>query len=314
MDSLTHALIGMAVAGFSGHDLSLYDPIYLATVLGAEAPDFDIIAQLNGKFSYIRQHRAFSHSIPGLIIWSVLISIILYFFMSPTNLLSLFSWSFAGGLSHIMIDYFNTHGVALLWPFRKERKSLCLLNVIDPILLVLMMGLYSLNLTMTQLSIGTFFIIAIYILLRILLRSKARKQLTNLFDSQKIIQISVMPALKRILFWDFVLETEDRHLVGQLGALYPVLEIKANLPKQKTFSTFTIQAQKTPLGDFFTSFTPFIYFEEKQQTHSLSVNIYDLRYILNKQFLHHGTIIFDGNKIPTASYMYSYGHTMKVPC
>ena len=123
-----------------------------------------------------------------------------------------------------------------------------------------------------------------------------------------------MPSLKRILFWDFVLETEDRHLVGQLGVLYPVLQINANLPKQTTISNFTIQAQKTPLGNFFTSFTPFIYFEEEQNTNSLSVNIYDLRYILNKQFLHHATIIFDSNKLPTASYMHSYGRTMKIPC
>ena len=314
MYSLSHALIGIAVAGLSGHQLSLHDPIYLATILGAEAPDFDIIALLKGNFSYLRQHRAFSHSIPGLAVWSMLIGAILHFFMPQTNLLSLLGWAFAGGLSHTIIDYFNTHGAAILWPVRKERKSLCLLNVFDPILLVLMMSLYHLNLTAAQQSLGTFFIITAYISLRIILRKRAKNQLKSLFDNQKITQISVMPSLKRILFWDFVLETKDRHLVGQLGALYPVLEINANLPKQRTLSKFTIQAQKTPLGDFFTSFTPFIYFEEEQNTNSLSVNIYDLRYILNKQFLHHGTIIFDSNKLPTASYMHSYGRTMKIPC
>jgi len=314
MDSLSHALISIAVAGLSGHPFSLYDPIFFATVLGAEAPDFDIITGLKGNFSYLRQHRVFSHSIPGLAIWSMLIAGLLYFFMSQTNLLSLFGWAFAGGLSHIIIDYFNTHGVAILWPFRRERKSLCLLNVVDPILLALMMGLYFLNLTMLQRSLGTFFIITAYITLRIILRNRGRNQIKSLFNSQKIVQLSVMPSLKRILFWDFVLETEDRHIVGQLGVLDSVLEINANLPKQKTISTFTIQAQKTPLGDFFTKFTPFLYFEEEQTIHSLSVNIYDLRYIINKQFLHHGTIIFDSNKLPTASYMYSYGRTMKIPC
>jgi len=314
MDSLSHVLIGIAVAGLSGHQLSFYDPIYVATVLGAQAPDFDIIAQLRGNFSYLRQHRAFSHSIPGLAIWSLLIGVILHFFMAQTNLLSLFGWAFAGGLSHIIIDYFNTHGAAILWPFRKERKSLCLLNVVDPILLVLMMSLYPLNLTIIQQSLGTLCIITAYIFLRIILRNRARIQLKNLFRNQKIIHLSVMPSLKRILFWDFVLETEDHHLVGQLGALYPVLEINATLPKQKIISPFTIQAQKTPLGDFFTNFTPFIYFEEQQHNNSLSVNIYDLRYILNKKFLHHATIIFDSNELPTASYMHSYGRTMKIPC
>lgn len=314
MDSLSHALIGIAVAGLSGHQLSLYDPIYLATILGAQAPDFDIIAQLKGNFSYLRQHRAFSHSIPGLGLWSLLIGTILYFFMPQTNLLTLCSWTFAGGLSHMVIDYFNTHGAAILWPFRKKRKSLHLLNVFDPILLTLMTSLYALPLTMFELSLCTFFVITSYIALRILLRQKARRQLTNFFSNQQIMQLTVMPSLKRILFWDFVLETNSHHLVGQLGALYPVLDIRANLPKPKTISPLTLEAKKTPLGDFFTNFTPFIYFHEQQSKNSISVNIYDLRYILNEKFLHHATIVFDSNELPTASYMYSYGRTMKIPC
>lgn len=314
MDSLSHALIGIAVAGLSGQQLSIHDPVYLATVLGSQAPDFDIIAYCKGNFSYIKQHRSFSHSIPGLIIWSTLIGALLHFFMPQTNLLSLMGWAFSGSFSHIIMDYFNTHGAAILWPFRKERKSLQLLNVTDPILLVLMLSLYTIHLTMLALSLSTFFIITAYVFLRVALREKARTRLINLFANQKITRITVMPSLKRILFWDFVLETEDRHLVGQLGALYPVLEINANLPKQKNFSAFTIQAKNTPLGDFFTNFTPFVYVEEQQNSHSISVNMYDLRYILNKQFIHHATIVFDSNKLPTASYMYSYGRTMKIPC
>lgn len=314
MDSLSHALIGMAVAGLSGHPLSLHDPIYLATVIGAQAPDFDIIAQVKGRFSYLRQHRSFSHSIPGLCMWAAMISLSLYAFMPETNLFSLFGWAFAGCLSHSIIDYFNTHGVAILWPFRKERKSLQLLNVFDPILLVLMTSIYTLPITMFTLSRLTFFTIAVYISLRIILRKKARRQLHEIFSHEDIVQISIMPSLQRILFWDFVLETKQSYTVGQLGAIYPALETNANLTKQTSVSPFTLQAQKTILGDFFTTFTPFIYFEEEQNLHSRCVNIYDLRYIANKEFLHRGTIIFDSNRLPTVSYLYSYGNTMKIPC
>lgn len=314
MDSLSHALIGIAVAGLSGQPLSFHDPIYIATILGAQAPDFDIIAQVKGKFSYIRQHRAFSHSIPGLGLWSIIISMGLYFLMPQTNFFLLLGWSFAGGLSHIVIDYFNTHGAAILWPFRKERKSLQLLNVFDPILFVLLLSVYTLSLTMFMLSCATFLIIGIYLAIRIALRKKARKNLGEIFYNQEIIQLTIMPSLKRILYWDFVLETKQSYVVGQLGAVYPILETKATLIKHKNVSRFTLEAKKTPLGGFFTTFTPFIYFEEQKSTHSICVNIYDLRYILNKQFLHRATIIFDNNNLPTASYMHSYGSTMKIPC
>jgi len=310
MDSLSHALIGMAIAGLSGHPLSFYDPIYLAAVLGAQAPDFDIIAQVKGNFSYLRQHRAFSHSIPGLILWSIVISSGLFIIMPQTTLLSLLGWSFAGSLSHILIDYFNTHGAAILWPFRKERKSLQLLNVFDPILLVLLLSIYMLDFTMLTLSCITFFILISYIAFRIILRRKGKKQLCQ----RDILQITVMPSLKHIFFWDFVIETKDSYLVGQVGAISPILKVHADLAKPKDISNFTQQAQKTLIGDFFATFTPFIYFEEEKSTHSISVTIYDLRYVLNKEFIHRATVIFDNNNRPISSYLHSYGSTTKIPC
>lgn len=314
MDSLSHALIGIAIAGLSCHPLSVHDPIYLAAILGAQAPDFDIIAQVKGKFSYLRQHRAFSHSIPGLVLWSIIISTGLSIFMPQATLLSLLGWSFAGSLSHILIDYFNTHGAALLWPLRKERKSLQLLNVFDPILLVLLLSIYMLDFTMFTLSCLTFLILMSYITFRFILRKKGKKQLLELFSQRDILQVTVMPSLKRILFWDFVLETNDSYLVGQIGAISPVLELHADLAKPKDISNFTQQAQKTLIGDFFATFTPFIYFKEQKTLHSISVTIYDLRYVLNKEFLHRATIIFDNNNLPATSYLHTYGSTTKIPC
>lgn len=314
MDSLSHALIGIAIAGLSGHPLSFHDPIYLAAILGAQAPDFDIIAQVKGKFSYLRQHRAFSHSIPGLALWSIIISTGLSIFMPQATLLSLLGWSFAGSLSHILIDYFNTHGAALLWPLRKERKSLQLLNVFDPILLVLLLSIYMLDFTMFTLSCLTFLILMSYITFRFILRKKGKKQLLELFSQRDIQQVTVMPSLRRILFWDFVLETKDSYLVGQIGAISPVLELHADLAKPKDISKFTQQAQKTLIGDFFATFTPFIYFKEQKTLHSISVTIYDLRYVLNKEFLHRATIIFDNNNLPATSYLHTYGSTTKIPC
>ncbi len=314
MDSFSHALVGIAIAGLSGHPLSIYDPTYLAAILGAQAPDFDIIAQIKGKFSYLRQHRAFSHSIPGLVLWSFLISTVLSIIMPQANFLSLLGWAFSGSLSHIIMDYFNTHGAAILWPIQKERKSLQLLNVFDPILFVLLLSVYAFDFTMFTLSCFTFIILVAYLLFRMVLRKKAKKQLYRLYSQRDILQITVMPSLKRILFWDFVLETKNAYLVGQLGTISPALKLHADLAKQKNLSPLTLQAKKTLIGNFFATFTPYIYFAEQKDTHSISVTIYDLRYVLNKQFLHRATIIFDHTNQPTTSYLHSYGSTTQIPC
>lgn len=311
MDTLSHALVGLALAGLSGHNPALNDSLYIATILGAQAPDFDIIAQVRGNVAYLRQHRAFSHSFPGIAIWSIAISCVIQLFMPQAAFGQTFAWAFAGGLSHIIIDYFNTHGVAILWPFRKERKSYPLLNVFDPILLVIMLTQYASRAPMLHISLTTFATLIIYILSRYLLRLRAGNWLKKEFANQTVSRVWVMPSLNHLLHWDFVVETERGYLNGRVGALYPVMAIQADLPK-KTASPLTVEAQKTTLGEFFRSFTPFSYFEEHPDLESQKVTIYDLRYFANKQFIHSATIIFDSDNAPCESYIHSLGHTIKV--
>lgn len=314
MDAISHALIGLTVAGLSGQQLSLGDPVYIATLLGSQAPDFDIIAQMRGSFSYIKQHRSSSHSLLGLGIWSLLIACGIQLFTPQAHFSISFLWAFAGGLSHIVADYLNTHGTALFWPYKKERKSCKLLNVFDPILLILMLGILLLNLPPLTHSLVTLLTCGIYIITRLYLRYRAKNWLRQQFSEQQISNIALMPSLKRILFWDFVIETSDSFIVGKIGALYPVIEVKMSLPKNQHISYAAAEAQKTIIGDFFTNFSPLIYFEETYDDHFLSVNIYDLRYFINQQFRHSATIIFNKDYIPVDSYMLSYGRKIKIPC
>jgi len=314
MDTVSHALIGIAIAGFSGNPLTLNDPVYMAAVLGAQAPDFDIIAQLRGSFAYLRQHRSFSHSLPGIVMWSFAITAGIMAFMPQASFTSTFTWAFLGGLSHISIDYFNTHGTAILWPFRTERKSCHLLNVFDPVLLTGMLSIYGFKLPMLQHAFASMAVLVLYVGIRAYLRHRAYHWLRLHFKEHQLLRITVMPSLKRLFFWDFVIETKAGFFVGKIGALHPVVKIKINLPSQNCLSYITIKARKTPLGDFFHTFSPFAYYEEKNENNLIKVMIYDLRYLINEQFRHTATIIFNQDYIPIDSYMLSYGRKIKVPC
>lgn len=315
MDALSHALVGIAVAGLSGHPLSFNDPLYLAGIIGAQAPDFDIIAQIRGNFSYLRQHRSFSHSLPGLFMWSGLITLVFFLWMPAAPLGPVFVWSFLGGLSHIILDFFNAHGAAILYPFSRERKSFSLLNVFDPVLLAIMCVVFLQGLSPRETSLLFFSSVGLYTLLRYLLKSKATLLLKRHFSNSNITRILVMPSLKSIFFWDFVIETADNYYVGQIGALQPVLTLHTELIKQ-TPSPALQGAQRTVLGEFFSSFTPFSYFSEYQDEEHPSklVRIYDLRYFFNQSFLHSATIIFGRDEQPCDSYIQTYGRKIKVPC
>ncbi|MCE5285742.1 MAG: metal-dependent hydrolase [Pelosinus sp.] len=312
MDTLTHAVLGLAVAGLSGQPISLHDPIYIASFLGAQAPDFDIIAQLNGRFAYLRQHRAFSHSLPGILMWSLLISLGMFCFMPTVTFLSAFFWAFAGSVSHIIIDYFNTHGVALLWPLRKTRQSTQLLNVFDPFLLCLISLLYSLDLSIQQTSLATFSIIGLYIMLRAVWRNRAKASLIRYFNHCQIKRLLIMPSLQSILLWDFILETPEHYLVGKMNLLYTLPQIAIHLPKNG-FSDIVHFATKTPLGNYFSTSSPFIYFEESKEKDATKIKMYDLRYLLKEEFVHCATVLFDDKNKPYDSYMLSEGKKISVP-
>lgn len=310
MDSLSHALIGMAVAGLSGHQPALGDPVYIAAVLGAQAPDFDIVALARGNLSFLRQHRAISHSVPGVALWAAAIAGGLKLFMPATELTAIFFWAMAGGLSHTLIDYFNSHGTAILWPFRVERKSYPLLNVFDPILTVMLLAMYATRMPMFHVSLASFAALGLYILARFLMRRRATDWLTGRFIGQMIKRIWVMPCLHRLFYWDFVVETERRMITGRLGALYPLLAIMADLPRQQRPTPLALEASKTTLGEFFTTFTPFIYFAERPD--DATVTIYDLRYHSGDRFVHSGTVVFGPDNTPCEEYIHTHDRTIKV--
>lgn len=314
MDTLTHALIGTAVAGFSGHMPSVHDPIYIAVMLGAQAPDFDIITQLRGSFTYVKQHRSMSHSLPGISLSSLLIAGVIYCITPQVSFLSLFLWAFAGCLSHIIIDYFNTHGVAILWPFIRERKCLPLFHVFDPVLLSVLAAIQVVNISVYQQAWLTTIVLIIYGLIRLYLRKVAQKRVSRHFAHQQIQRIITMPSIKRLLFWDFVIETSGDFIVGHTCTLSPQIAVKKQLQKPTDGHSIMQKASKTFIGHFFSTFTPFLFYEKIQDGTKVAINMYDLRYLIDKKFRHSATVIFNTELTLIDAYMLSYGRKIKVPC
>jgi inner membrane protein len=140
----------------------------------------------------------------------------------------------------------------------------------------------------------------------------ASQWLTTYFARYTIERIMIMPSLKKLWFWDFVLEAKDDYFVGRIGIVSRKITICANLPKQR-YSLIVEQAQKTTLAEFFNLFTPFAYFEARQQEGTTLIQIFDLRYYQKNGFLHSGLIVFKGDETATESYMRSYGRQLKFP-
>jgi len=139
MDIITHAAIGVTLAG----TLISEPALALGILIGSVLPDLDVLARLFGRRAMMLNHQTFSHSLPLLFVVSV-----------ACGLIPALDWMFAGGLFggaalHVILDYSNTLGVTMLWPFVRKRLHSDWVFFID--IFVMTVALVAASLVMRQL-------------------------------------------------------------------------------------------------------------------------------------------------------------------
>jgi inner membrane protein len=292
MDPITHALAGTVVASFSGNSLSLSDPIYLGSILGSVAPDLDIIFQLKGDMSYLKHHRGVSHSIPGLLLFSLFISGILFFLFPGTAFSKTLFWTFAGAFSHSFLDVLNSYGVKLLWPLYNKKVSVGILTIFDPLLLFFILASVVAGLFSYFALFITVSCLLLYLMFRYFMRLEAKKVLKKKYKNC-IERIIVIPSMFSIWSWHYLIESKKNFTVGEIQFLSWKDNIKKCLKKQNHPAIKS--ALKSKLGLLFKDFTPIFHVFCSKNKSGLEVEFVDLRYLLKNEFMHSATCLFNNN-------------------
>lgn len=291
MDPVTHLLVGAAIGVNSGGGFSLTNGALAASAIGAVIPDLDFIAQLWGDLVYLKQHRGFSHSLPGLFLTAFCLGRVLMFFYSGFNFYSLFFWAFLGGLSHTGLDLFNSYGVKVFWPFSNKMLTVNLLNLVDPVLLSgCVLTIWLIHSGRDSVLINLFWIS--YPFWRLLLKYKARKTVERYFN-HIFPQVNpvVLPSTYSHFKWDFIVDTRKLHLVGQVDLFKQQLTVFCQLAK--IGGELKALFLSSPLGRFFRQFTPFFHVVYEHKDEKIIAYFVDLRYYFKNRFLHNGTLILD---------------------
>ncbi|WP_379130409.1 metal-dependent hydrolase [Paenibacillus sp. sgz500958] len=141
MDTATHFVMGLGLAGLSfvdpavSSDPMLAGAVMLATIIGSQAPDADTALRLKDNALYIRNHRGITHSLPFLIIWPALITIVLgpiFGYMDLDSLGHIVLWSFIAVAIHVFSDLFNTYGTQAARPFTEKWIAWNIIHIFDP--------------------------------------------------------------------------------------------------------------------------------------------------------------------------------------
>jgi len=291
MDPITHAVVGMLIGTKAGAGISLANGAMVASTLGAVAPDFDIVVQLWGDYAYLKQHRIFSHSLPGLALISLGIAGILSFIYPETGFWTLGLWSMLGALSHTFLDVFNSYGVGALWPIHRKKYTANLLTIFDPVLfsLAILLIFFPLNSIWGRFALAG---LPLYFLFRFMMRHLAWRVVTSRLSRRyPQVKVVMLPAVNHFFKWEFIALLPERKIIGKVDLFRLRFRIVRRLRSMGSEDESPLTA--SVLGQLFSDFTPFMHVECRQEGDKIIGRFMDLRYHVKDRFLHNGTLVMD---------------------
>lgn len=134
MDPLTHALASYTLQRAFFPRLSRAATI--AVVLAGIIADADLLSAYFGPSAYLTFYRTYLHSLTAAILFAILATLPFFFLKpkSPENPISratIFAAALAAALLHLALDFCQSSGIELFWPFSSRRFAFDWLSSLD---------------------------------------------------------------------------------------------------------------------------------------------------------------------------------------
>ncbi|MNI10362.1 hypothetical protein D3C73_634720 [compost metagenome] len=313
MDTATHFVMGLGLAGLSFVDPvvasqpTLAGAVMVATVLASQAPDADTALRLKGNALYIRNHRGITHSLPFLLLWPALITLVIGPIFGFTNLHYLSHialWSFIGVAVHVFTDLFNTYGTQAARPFTEKWIAWNIIHIFDPFIF----GSHAAAIILwvsgiippAPLFITLYACIALYYIWRTLVHARlTRKLKTKDIHHSAGERYFVIPTISPTR-WNVVkAKTDGSYTIGLLNSgrlewfkhavcsTHPAVEHSKSHPDIKAFLYFTSYAVA----------------EVEELPSGYIVRWGDVRYLHRKQFPFVAVLVMDNQYHPLNTYV-----------
>jgi inner membrane protein len=134
MDSITHILLGGALAQAIAGRRAGFIAAFLLGGLAATAPDFDVFIRTG---NVVRDHAIHRHFMHSIVMAPVLATVTWAIFMLLRRLRPsaglLYLAAMAACISHTMLDALTSFGTVMFWPWTERRIALDVIAVIDPL-------------------------------------------------------------------------------------------------------------------------------------------------------------------------------------
>jgi len=290
MDTITHGIVGIGLAIITGEPLALTNPAFIGCLAGAVIPDSDIVMQFGGHHKYLKNHRGISHSLLFTVLYTIIISGVLFLFFPDMAIKRVAMMTLLGILSHLSLDLANPYGAALFSPFSKKKITVDLLLVFDPVIAIIF-GLIIVPATRNIFTSATLVVFLLsYLGFRFLLKYKATDiLLKKILGKYEILSLRVLPSMTGYFKWHFVARTKKGNVVGEINVFRQKVKIVEEL-KNIDEELFEM-ALSTPVAEYFREFTPYFHVRYEKTPEGILFRFIDLRYFVAKEYLHNGTAL-----------------------
>ncbi len=202
MDTVTHGLTGWLIARSlpekwkGGHPKTVAAVVSLAAVL----PDADNAASLLGSEMYLRVHRGLSHSLPGILVTSLVLALLFARYGKLKDRRAVFLLALLGQFSHVALDLLNSYGTQILQPFTDARFALDILFVVDLVFTGIILAGIALSRVNPARARTALAALSVYVGLAALFHAGARDAVRDaaLRDGVKVVSVHALPTLPYI--------------------------------------------------------------------------------------------------------------------
>ncbi len=276
--------------------------------LAAEAPDIDVVGSFKDPIFGFAHHRGFTHSFVGLLLVQALVVGLIYLIWRlrgrkvkdvnlPPRWGRLFLFAYIAGLTHILLDFTNNYGVRPLWPFSEKWYSWDIVFIVEPVLLVLLIGglvvpgLFSL----INDEIGVRRkgpagrVAAVAALLGVIgvwgVRDYEHRRALNalnarLYDGNDPVRVSAYPYWGNPFQWSGVVDTRNFYATMLVDSSVPDVdpEDRMQIWRKPEETAATVTAKRSELGQIYLDWAQYPMVEAEPIASGYMVRFRDLRY------------------------------------
>ena len=223
MDPVSQGTVGAAFAQSAANKNNIVK-ISIVGFLAGLAPDLDVLIRSStDPVLFLEYHRQFTHSLFFIPLGALIVSALLFPLVRKSlSFKTTYVASFLGYATHGLLDACTSYGTLLFWPFSNERITWNNISIVDPLLTIPVLILFSVAVKKNRRRFSFFAVgwIVSYLALGLVQYERALSSGLKLAQSRghSAERMTLKPSFGNLILWKSIYQYGDSFYVDAIRA------------------------------------------------------------------------------------------------